>query len=158
MPARRTTVPADLRAFVPFDRIDYADAFRVPPTRGGHSAETWLRSFFDDSPSLMTKLARGAWLTMGAQLAPRGTPDHLFGCPFDSEDRDLARMAVTWRIGLRATIVARAGEDDAVVATFVRLDTRASRVAWRTLSPVHRTLMAVGLSLTARRLGRVATA
>lgn len=92
---------------------------------------------------------------MGAELAPDPSPGHLFGCPLEVDDPDSARMAVTWGIGLRATIVAHAGESETVVATFVQLETTAARRAWRAVSPIHRSLMSVGLSLAARRLARV---
>jgi hypothetical protein len=150
--ARKMRAPADLRAAVPLDRIDYADAFRVAPTTGSHSAEAWLRAASEDAPAPLRYGVLAIWLALGAQLAPRPSPGHVFGCPLDEIRPDLARLSVVWRIGLRATIVAHAAPNETVVGTFVQLDNRASRAVWRAVTPIHEAAAVVLLSLAARRL------
>lgn len=161
--ARRIAVPAGLQAVASLDRIDYADAYRSPRVAHGHSAEAWLRTAFDDAPSAVMHAARTIWRMLGAELAPDPSPGHIFGCRLAVHDHGSATMAVVWRIGLRATIVAQtddgpAGESHAILATFVHHETAASRRVWRVISPIHRSLSAAGLTLAAWRLARVGPA
>lgn len=161
--ARRIGVPADLHPVAALGRIDYADAYRAPSVPRDHSAEAWLRTAFDDAPTLGIRAARMIWRLVGAELAPNPSPGHIFGCRLTVHDEGTATMAVIWRVGLRATIVgrtdpARTGQNGLVMATFVRLDTPASRRVWRVLAPVHRTLAAGGLTLAAWRLARTGAA
>lgn len=157
--ARRIGVPSELHAVAALDRIDYADAYRAPSVPHDHSAETWLRTAFDEAPRAGILFTRAAWRLVGAELAPDPSPGHIFGCPLTVHDEGTATMDVIWRVGLRATIVGwidtdRTDRNGLVMATFVRLDTPASRRVWRTLSPVHRALAAGGLSLASWRLAR----
>lgn len=160
--ARRVGVPTDLHPIASLDRIDYADAYRAPSVPRDHSAEAWLRTAFDDAPALGVRAARMIWRLVGAELAPDPSPGHIFGCRLTVHDEGIATMAVIWRVGLRATIVgrtdtARTGRNGLVMATFVHLETPASRRVWRVLAPVHRALAAGGLTLAAWRLARVGT-
>jgi hypothetical protein len=61
-------------------------------------------------------------------------------------------MAVTWRVGLRATIVLATDESDVTVGTFVELGTRLGRLIWWALTPVHEYLLGLPFALAVRHL------
>lgn len=136
------------------ERVDYADAYRVAPTPGGHSAERWLQVMFNDAPSPLVGAARMAWRVLGAELAPDPSPGHVFGCLLEVENHHSARMVVTWSIGLRARITAQADPCETIIATFVQLDTPTARRTWRVCAVIHRTLMAASLSVAGWRLAQ----
>jgi hypothetical protein len=64
------------------------------------------------------------------------------------------RTSVTWRTGVRANIVLHADPSSVVVATFVQLLGRRSRIMWRLLTPAHELSMWCLLSLAVGRNAR----
>lgn len=146
--ARRVSVPAALLAAAELERIDYADAFAVAD-HGRRDAQRWLSAVLEGSSGPGLQLVRAVWLAAGAEVEPLGTPGHLFGCPLSVEGPHRAKVDVTWRTGLRATILLDRADGLVVFATVVQLRNPGVRALWAALAPLHRLAARVGLSRAA---------
>ncbi|SHF38478.1 hypothetical protein [Streptoalloteichus hindustanus] len=149
--ARKVAVPDVVRSHAAVERVDYQDAFAVPvDTSARDGAERWVRAVLDDAPAPLRAFLRFGWSLFGARLGPYPSPAHVMGWRIGENEPDHVRLEVEWTIGLRANLVLRALPTSVVLATFVQLDTRASRVLWPALIPLHQLILRYVLSRAAR--------
>jgi hypothetical protein len=101
------------------------------------TAEQWIREAFESAPSPVRTFVRLGWLMFGAELGPYPSPNHVAGWRIGECEPGCIRLDVTWKIGLRANLVLRTDSSSVLLATFVEHRSRASRLVWPMLLPVH---------------------
>jgi hypothetical protein len=131
-------VPDDVRSRTSLRNVDYQDAFIVHAGEAARgSAEDWIREAFESAPTPLRSFIRLGWRMFGAQLGPFPSSTHVVGWRIGENEPDCTRLDVDWKIGLRANLVLRTRPPSVVLATFVEHRSRASRIVWPALLPVH---------------------
>lgn len=150
---RKVATPPELQALTVLHRCDYSGTFSAdisPPTQ--HTPEYWLRAIFEHSPKPTRLMVGLGWRAFGAQLAQSSSPHTLAGWRVDESTADHVRMSVEWRLGLDASIALRIDGSTITVGTFVETNTRAAKLAWRAMTPIHEATLWLWFTLAARRL------
>src|SRR5437879_3204311 len=71
-------VPDHIRSLSTLDRPDYADTYSATEASAAdRSAESWSRAILEDTP--LGGRARLFWRTLGLELGPKGSHDHVQG-------------------------------------------------------------------------------
>jgi hypothetical protein len=134
---RRLPVPTEIRELSTLARVDYADTFLVDvgasPQR---SALEWARAVLDDAPlGTRTRLLAG-WSALGLKLAVTD-PAAMLGWRVRRTAPDHVLLFADGRLGLSGQLLFMCAPGELWFATFVRLDGRASRLAWAGVERVH---------------------
>ena len=139
--ARRVPVAAE-EPLIGGARYDYADAFEIrvrePDAR---SAEQFARCALEQAP---WPVRWTVWIAqrhlLRLRLAPRSSPDHLFGWTIVTSKPDLIQLeAVSPLLGRGVLVARRSDATRALITTYVFFTRRAAgRVAWSIVAPLHR--------------------
>lgn len=143
--------PEAARQLCTLDSVDDSDAWLVG-TDERLPAVDWLHQTFDDAPEVLRAPILLGWRLCGAELGPLSSPDHVLGWTVQLAEPEGARIAVRWKVGLDAEIVALDRPGGFTLASFVRTRTRAARIVWTLLSPMHRMATRMMLALAVRRV------
>ncbi|WP_040509875.1 DUF2867 domain-containing protein [Gordonia soli] len=129
---------------------DYIDHYELT-TPIGAAPQDYARAMFGDVP---TPGERFIWTGLLHITLSRGTsPDTIAGWRLAEETADWVRMeARSWF--LTAHLVVRAVGDRLSLTTYIRYDRIVGRLAWTTLSGVHRSLVPGLLRDAARRVAQ----
>lgn len=149
--------PDAARELCTLSTVDDSDAWLVG-TDERRPAVDWLHETFDDAPEALRAPILLGWRLFGAELGPLSSPDHVLGWRVEVAEPEQARIAVRWKIGLDAEIVALDRSGGFTLASFVRTRTPAARVVWTLLSPMHRMATRLMTALAVRRVGLSASA
>lgn len=145
-------VSADVLALSSLSRIDYVDHFRAAHQVGVHiSPERWARTMFGDAPDLTEKLLWSAILRLRLQAG--ASADTIAGWKITARGDDWIRTTAASR-SATAELIIRATEGTLELATVVRYDRRRAVAVWRPTAFVHRQLVPVLLSSTARTMSK----
>lgn len=124
------------------DRVDYTDAFRADVrTASGRSALGWARAIFEGAPVALRDPLTPGWTLLRLELGSRRAPDLVLGWPIVEDRPERVVLGTRSRLGVTVRLVVE--RDDATVrfTTLIRPDTRAGRIVWTTVAPIHRTIV-----------------
>ena len=149
--ARRVEPPAS--AYVGGgDAPDYATAFAARLLdRDDRSVEQWMRSILEDAPRILEWFVLLGWkLVLRLRLAPRGAPDAIAGWTIVETTPDSMVLEVRSSL-VRARKVLDVEADRVRLTTYVWYESRAGRLVWSALAPVHHRIEPLLLTLAASR-------
>lgn len=145
--AGRIPMPSDVVRMTLLDRVDYGDAFRTM-TPVSMPPEHWARLGTSGASPALLAFVRTVQQTLGLRLQPL-SPDHPLGWDIAHNEPERFVLAAEGPLG-SARIVWIAPPGAVVIATMLRFDNSASRVAWRLVAPIHRAVARYGLDRTAK--------
>lgn len=144
--------PPDARAITTLQRIDYTDAFRAQATRADAlTGEQWARSFLEGAPAGLRRTLVWGWRALGLRLGSTRDPERVLGWEIRRRGSDHALLAARSWFGVSAEVLAKRGEDEVLVASFVRWHHPLGRLLWAAIAPRHRKVVAHLLGRAAAR-------
>ena len=128
---REVAVPPAARALRTLSRVDYEDAFVLETGRAqDRTAEEWTRAMLEGAPAATRRALRFGWFALGARLGPTGSDRHVLGWELRRSSPDVALLAASSRLGLRAEVLLMRRQRSLLVATFVQLGNPIARAVW----------------------------
>jgi hypothetical protein len=146
--SQKIPVPAHVAALRLLDRVDYQDAFSLE-TPVVRTPEEWTRLVLDRAPNVLRSFVRYAHLALGLRLAPRGSPDHLWGWAVLQSGPDAFVLGAGGGLGT-PRIVVLTPPGGVVFATILRFSGLRARVVWAGVAPIHRAVARYLLDRTSK--------
>jgi hypothetical protein len=134
---RQVPVTPSVRELSTLPRIDYADTFlvHVGPTHS-HPAERWARAVLADAPLPVRSGLVLGWLSIGVTL-DLARPGTLLGWRIRHRSPEFVLLGADSRLGFRAELLFKRERHALRFATLVQHESKAARLAWLAIEPVH---------------------
>jgi hypothetical protein len=149
-----TAIPVseEIRSYGSVERVDYADAYRIPASGAeSRDAEEWLRHIFESLPTVSRRGLRFGWRLITARLGPYPSPGHVLGWTIEDSQPGCARIALTGSIGVRANLVLRTEATTLTIATLLEHRRTTGRIMWTFVRPIHERILRALLSRATSR-------
>jgi hypothetical protein len=137
----RRVCPESLDLPVDVAGADYVDAFELArDQQDGRSPEEQARLALEESPLPIRESIRFIHrFILRLRLAPRGTPDHVFGWRIVESTEDFCRLEAESPLASGTILGFREEPATARVVTAIRFQhPSAGRAVWRLVGPIHR--------------------
>lgn len=139
--ARGTAVPELARRTQLLAAYDYEDAYELAaPTASARSTEQWARAVFEESGMLAPLLYVGWSLYCRLDLAPRGSREAVLGWRLVVRTHDAVVLDADGS-GVHAQLVIWTTLSTLNLSTFVHYKSRAGRLLFTSITPLHRQLV-----------------
>jgi hypothetical protein len=135
--ARQVDVPTDIGEFSTLPRIDYSDAFVIPPrAHPDWTALEWARAVLQDAPGPTRARLRAGWAALGLRLDATSERS-ILGWETRRADPDTVLLGADSHIGMPGELLFTLRPEGLLFATFLHHRTSATRPVWAAVERTH---------------------